>query len=85
MAYADRLGIERICVFMGMTLSYDPSPEEIQSFHMQTSSDANHHYYTIHLHELSEGQRKRLSEKFPVSLNILEIEPYLTLVRITDI
>ncbi len=66
-------------------IHFDPSPEEIQSFHMQVSADANHHYYKIHLHELTEGQRKRLSDKFHVSLNILEIEPYLTLIRITDI
>jgi hypothetical protein len=30
LAFADRLGIERLCVFMGMTWSYDPSPEEMR-------------------------------------------------------
>jgi predicted TIM-barrel fold metal-dependent hydrolase len=28
--FADRLGIERICVFMGMNWSYDPSPEDLR-------------------------------------------------------
>jgi uncharacterized protein len=28
--FADRMGIERICVFMGMTWSYDPSPENMR-------------------------------------------------------
>jgi len=28
--YADRLGIERICVFMGMKWSYDPTPEDMR-------------------------------------------------------
>ncbi len=28
--YADRLGIERICVFMGMKWSYDPAPEDMR-------------------------------------------------------
>jgi len=29
-AFADRMGIERICVFMGMKWSYDPSPEDMR-------------------------------------------------------
>lgn len=29
-AFADRLGIERICVFMGMKWSYDPTPEDMR-------------------------------------------------------
>jgi uncharacterized protein len=29
-AFADRLGIERLCVFMGMTWSNDPSPEDMR-------------------------------------------------------
>jgi hypothetical protein len=66
-------------------IHYDPSPEEIQSFHMSMTSDNNHHYYKIHLSELTEGQRKRISTKYGVSLNILESEQYLTFVRITDI
>lgn len=28
--FADRMGIERLCVFMGMTWSYDPSPEDMR-------------------------------------------------------
>ena len=28
--YADRLGIARLCVFMGMSFSYDPSPEAMR-------------------------------------------------------
>ena len=28
--YADRLGIARLCVFMGMSFIYDPSPEELR-------------------------------------------------------
>lgn len=28
--YADRLGISRLCVFMGMEWSYDPSPEKMR-------------------------------------------------------
>jgi predicted TIM-barrel fold metal-dependent hydrolase len=28
--YADRMGIARLCVFMGMTWSYDPSPEAMR-------------------------------------------------------
>ena len=28
--FADRLGIERLCVFMGMKWSYDPSPEDMR-------------------------------------------------------
>jgi len=66
-------------------IHYDPSPEDIHSFHMQVSSDSGHHYYKIHLSELTEGQRKHISQKFCVMLNILESEPYLVLVRITDI
>lgn len=66
-------------------IHYDPSPEEINSYHMQVSSDNNHHYYKIHLSELTEGQRKRISERYSIMLKILESEPYLTLVRITDI
>jgi len=66
-------------------IHYDPSPEEIHSYHMQMSSDANHHYYKIHLSELTEGQRKHFAQKYGVTLNILEGEQYLTLIRITDI
>ena len=29
-AYADRVGIERLCVFMGMNWSYDPSPDDMR-------------------------------------------------------
>jgi uncharacterized protein len=29
-AYADRMGIARLCIFMGMEWSYDPSPEELR-------------------------------------------------------
>ena len=29
-AFADRMGIERLCVCMGMTWSYDPSPEDMR-------------------------------------------------------
>src|SRR2546426_9208596 len=28
--YADRMGIARLCVFMGMEWSYDPSPEKMR-------------------------------------------------------
>ncbi len=28
--FADRMGIERICVFMGMNWSYDPSPDDMR-------------------------------------------------------
>ncbi len=28
--YADRMGIARLCIYMGMTFSYDPSPEEMK-------------------------------------------------------
>lgn len=66
-------------------IHYDPSSEEIYSSHMHVSSDDNHHYYKIHLSELSEGQRKHISQRYGISLKILESEPYLTLVRITDI
>jgi hypothetical protein len=66
-------------------IHYDPSPEEIRTYRMQCSSDNNHHYYKIHLSELTEGQRKHFSQKFGISLNILESEQYLTLFRITDI
>ncbi len=30
LTYADRLGIERLCVSMGMTWSYDPPPEDLR-------------------------------------------------------
>jgi predicted TIM-barrel fold metal-dependent hydrolase len=30
MEFADRFGIERICIFMGMAWSYDPSPEDMR-------------------------------------------------------
>lgn len=30
LAWADRMGIARLCVFMGMTLSEDPSPEKMR-------------------------------------------------------
>lgn len=66
-------------------IHFDPSSEEIHTYHMQVSSDANHHYYKVHLSELTEGQRKHVSQRYGVSLNILESEPYLILVRITDI
>lgn len=66
-------------------IHYDPSPEEMHSYGMQVRSDDNHHYYTIHLCELSEGQRKYISKRYSISLNVLEGEQYLTLVRITDI
>ena len=29
-AFADRMGIERLCIYMGMNWSYDPSPEEMR-------------------------------------------------------
>ncbi len=29
-AFADRMGIERLCVFMGMNWSYDPSPDDMR-------------------------------------------------------
>lgn len=66
-------------------IHYDPSSEEIHSYHMQVTSDNNHHYYKIHLSELTEGQRKHIAQRYGVTLNILESEPYLVLVRITDI
>lgn len=66
-------------------IHYDPSQEEIYSFHMQVSSDSSHNYYKIHLSELTEGQRKRISQHYGVTLNILESEPYLVLVRMIDI
>ncbi len=66
-------------------IHYDPSGEEIHAFHMKVSSDDNHNYYKIHLSELSEGQRKRLAQRYGVSLKILESEQYLTLIRITGI
>ena len=66
-------------------IHYDPSSDEIHAYRMQVSSDDNHNYYKIHLSELSEGQRKRFSAKFGISLKVLESEQYLTLVRITDI
>jgi hypothetical protein len=66
-------------------IHYDPSSEEIYTYHMQVSSDDNHHYYKIHLSELTEGQRKHISGRYGVSLNILEGEQYLTLVRIIGI
>ena len=28
--YADRMGIARLCVFMGMKLSYEPTPEDMR-------------------------------------------------------
>ena len=28
--YADRMGIARLCVYMGMKWSYDPSPEDFR-------------------------------------------------------
>ena len=28
--FADRMGIERLCVFMGMSWSYDPSPDDLR-------------------------------------------------------
>lgn len=28
--FADRLGIERLCIFMGMSWAYDPSPEDLR-------------------------------------------------------
>lgn len=30
LAIADRMGIERLCVYMGLTWSHDPSPEQMQ-------------------------------------------------------
>jgi predicted TIM-barrel fold metal-dependent hydrolase len=30
LGYADRLGIERMCVFMGMQWQYDPTPEQVR-------------------------------------------------------
>ncbi|GEM_PF-4649430 len=71
--------------FVQKYIHYDPSPEEIYSLHMQVTSDSGHHYYKIHLSELTEGQRKHISQRYGVSLNILEGEQYLTFVRITDI
>ena len=66
-------------------IHYDPSSEEIHSYHMLVTSDNNHYYYKIHLSELTEGQRKHISKQYGVTLNILESEQYLVLVRITDI
>lgn len=66
-------------------IHYDPSGDEIHAYHMVKSSDANHNYYKIHLSELSEGQRKHIAQKYGVTLNVLEGEQYLTLIRITDI
>lgn len=66
-------------------IHYDPSSEEIYSYHMTVTSDNSHNYYKIHLSELTEGQRKRLSARYGVSLNVIEGEQYLTLVRIKDI
>ena len=28
--YADRMGIARLCIFMGMEWSYDPAPEKLR-------------------------------------------------------
>lgn len=66
-------------------VSYEPSSEEVYAYSMQVTADETHTYYRINLGVLTEGQRRHLSERYGVSLNILESEPYLTLVKITDI
>lgn len=66
-------------------ISYEPSTDDIYSYDMQITTDETHMYYKINLGVLSEGQRMHLSQLYGISLNILESEPSLTLVRITDI
>lgn len=40
---ADRLGIQRLCVFMGMEWSYDPSPERLRFDNDQVLRAIRHH------------------------------------------
>src|SRR5262249_3048143 len=35
LTFADRMGIGRLCIFIGMDLRYDPSPEELRQAHDQ--------------------------------------------------
>lgn len=43
-AYADRMGIERLCVYMGMTLRNDPSPDELKRQNDELLQALSHHH-----------------------------------------
>src|SRR5262245_2829433 len=43
-ALADRVGIQRLCVYMGMTLSTDPSPEDMRRQNDQVLQALSHHH-----------------------------------------
>lgn len=66
-------------------ISYEPSTDDIYSYQMVVTSDESHIYYKINLGMLTEGQRRHLSKRYGISLNILESEPFLILVKIVDI
>jgi uncharacterized protein len=42
--YADRLGIERLCVFMGFPLLTDPTPEQLRQQNDQVLQGISHHH-----------------------------------------
>jgi hypothetical protein len=69
---------------MRKVIHYAPSQEDIYKYNMQKSSDANYDNYKIALTTLVESQRERLSQRYGISLRILEDEPYLTLSVVKD-
>jgi hypothetical protein len=43
LAYADRLGVQRLCVFMGMEWNYDPSPDQMRRENDDVLRALRHH------------------------------------------
>src|SRR6266567_6093694 len=43
-AFADRLGIERLCVYMGMNWSYDPTPDELRKQNDEVLQALSHYH-----------------------------------------
>jgi uncharacterized protein len=43
-AYADRMGIERFCIYMGMTFLYDPSPDDLRRQNDEVLQALSHHH-----------------------------------------
>lgn len=44
MTYADRMGIERVCVYMGMSFSYDPSPDVLRQQNDELLQSLSHYH-----------------------------------------
>jgi hypothetical protein len=69
---------------MKKTVHRAPTQEEINSYRMQVTTDENYTHYRINLATTSEDQKRRLSERYGISLKVLEDDTLLILSVIRD-